>query len=119
MILDSGVATIKRGTLNPSSAGGFPTYTYTELDKSFYAEKTVSISRFYSAKSQSRQADLLIEIIRNGSIMPDDICEISSYVDNGISGTYKIIQVQHVLDEDNLPKTDLTLERLDGVHDDY
>ena len=33
------------------------------------------------------------------------------------TGTYKIIMVQQVTDEDGLPATDLTLERIEGIEE--
>lgn len=114
MLLDSGKATIRRG-INTAPAGAKPVYQYTDFFESYYGEKTVGINRFYAAKAHDDQADFLIEIQRNGGIRTSDVCYLTPFMDAPSTGVYKIIQVQHVFDEDHLPKTDLTLERIDGV----
>lgn len=114
MLLDSGIATIRRSH-NTAPAGDMPVYEYTDFFESYYGEKTVGINRYYAAKAHDDQADFLIEIQRNGGIRTSDICYLSPFMDAPATGMYKILQVQHVFDEDNQPKTDLTLERIDGV----
>lgn len=114
MLLDSGIATIRR-SVNVAPAGDKPMYALTDFFESYYGEKTVGINRFYAAKAHDDRADFLIEIQRNGGIRTSDVCYLSPFMDAPATGVYKIIQVQHVFDEDNLPKTDLTLERIDGV----
>ena len=49
-----------------------------------------------------------------GSITADR-CELASYMDTGVSGFYKILQVQHLNNEDGLPVTYLTLERIEAI----
>lgn len=114
MLLDSGEAAIWRrdGETEP---GAMPTDDYsTELFKSCYGEKTVGFSRYWTAQAHDRKANLLIEIQRCGKVDTADRCELVSYMDDGADGWYSIIQVQHVTNEDGLPMTDLTLERIDG-----
>lgn len=114
MLLDSGVATIwRRG--EASEPGTMPMEEYTaELFKSYYGDKTVGFARYWTAQAHDRKASLLIEIQRCGAIDTADRCELESVTDTGASGMYSIIQVQHVTNEDGLPMTDLTLERIDG-----
>lgn len=50
--------------------------------------------------------ELVARIWRNEDISTQDIAQIE-----GESGFYKIQQVQHVLDDDQMPVTDLSLER--------
>lgn len=115
MELDAGIATILRGR-NTAGNGEMPNIVYdTQIFKSYYAEKTVGITRFYTAQSNGSQADLLIEIQRCGSIRPSDICRLQSFYDSGISGDYVVIQPQQVINEDNLPATDLTLQRIEPI----
>lgn len=114
MRLDNGLATIKRGTYSASSAS-MPSVVWTEIYTSYYGEKTVGINRYYAALDHDDRADLIIEIQRNGGITTADQCVLDSLTDSGTSGTYKIIQVQHVLDDDGNPMTDLTLERVSGI----
>lgn len=116
MLRDSGVAVIW-GPHNTAAPGDKPKLTYTEyLGAHYYGEKTVGISRYYTAKAHNDRADLLIQIDRLPQISTAHRCQLSpsGYVPD--SAWYRILQVQHLLDEDGLPVTDLTLERIDA-HD--
>lgn len=115
MVLDAGIATVLRGH-DIAENGQMPNVVYDiEITKSYYAEKTVGIQRFYAAKSNDNQADLMIEIQRCGSVRTSDICRLEAFYDSGVSGDYVVVQAQHVLNEDNLPMTDLTLQRIDPI----
>lgn len=118
MDLNGGIATILRGH-NAADNGDPVDMVYDiEIMKSYYGEKTVGIQRFYTAKSYDGQADLLVEIQRCGGILANtDVCRLESFYDSGISGTYKILQAQHVLDENGTPMTDLTLQRIDPIEE--
>lgn len=117
MLLDSGIATIWRGT-NTAPAGDMPVIEYTiQFFQSYYGDKTVGINRYWTAMAHDDRADLLVEIQRNSGISTADRCEISPVLDIESAGMYKIIQVQHLLDEDGQPVTDLTLERIHAIDD--
>ncbi len=108
------IAVIWQGR-NISPAGSKPVIVYDqEYYKSYYGNKTVGISRYWTAKAQDDRADLLIEIQRN-SEFPPDRCQLYPSLDAADAGYYKILQVQQITDEDGQPVTDLTLERLDAV----
>ena len=113
MLLNDGKATVSRRT-NTASAGSMPIYNDVPFYESMFGNKTVGISRYWTAKANDRQADLLIQVQRNGAIRVNNICELESFKDDGLSGAYEIIQVQHLVDEDGLEKTDLTLERIEN-----
>lgn len=115
MELNDGIATILRGQ-NTAKNGDMPNIEYTlEVFKSYYGEKTVGFSRFFTAKANDSQADLLIEIQRCGEIRDSDICRLESFRDSGVSGDYVIVQAQSVLDDDERPMTDLTLQRIEPI----
>ena len=115
MIRDSGIATVWRGR-NTAPAGAKPVMVCDQkIVADYYGEKTVGIQRFYTARAQNARADLLVEIDRCGRILPDDRCQLESASNGADTGLYKIIQVQHLTDEDSLPVTDLTLERIDSI----
>ena len=115
MVLDAGIVTILRGH-DIAENGEMPHVVYDiQIFQSYFAEKTVGISRFYAAKSNDSQADLLLEIQRCGMIRPSDVCRVQSFVDSGISGDYVVLQAQQILNDDNLPATDLTLQRIDPI----
>ena len=113
MLLDQGIVKIRRRK-NISPAGNKPVYEYEDYFESYYGEKTVGINRYWAAKAHDDQADFLIEIQRNGGIRTSDVCILEPFMDAPATGTYRIIQVQHVFDENQLPMTDLTLERIDA-----
>lgn len=118
MTLDSGVATVWRGR-NAAPAGALPNYVYDKkITSSYYADKTVGLQRFWTAKAHDDRADLLVEIERCSAISAaEDQCEIAPYMDLDAAGMYKILQVQQVTDNDGLPKTDLTLQRIEVIMD--
>lgn len=90
--------------------------SYTQkLYRGYYGEKTVGINRFYTAKAHDDRADLLIQISRCPEISTADRCALRCYGRGKGKIYYKILQVQHVTDEDGLPATDLTLERIDSI----
>lgn len=115
MLLDSGVAVVWRGH-NTAPAGSLPKPVFDQqYFRSYYGDKTVGIARFYTAKGQNDRADLLVEIERNAGISTADRCELLPAFDAAAAGYYKILQVQHVTNEDGQPATDLTLERIDAI----
>lgn len=114
MNLDSGVVTIY-APVNTAKKGDLPVLSYTEeVFKSYYADRTVGINRFYKAKDFDNQADLLIRISRKG-ISTACRCLLEPYLDIKLKGFYKILMVQHVIDEDGQPATELTLERIESL----
>lgn len=115
MLLGDGIATIWRGR-NSASAGSMPSIVYdVKLAASYYGDKTVGVTRYWTAKAHDDRADLLIEIQRCAKVSTADRCQVEPCGDTGAAGMYKIIQVQHVVDADGLPMTDLTLERLEAL----
>lgn len=117
MRLDAGIATICRGQ-NTAQNGEMPNIQYNKkIFESYYAEKTVGVTRFRTAQANNVRADVLIEIQRCGAITTEDICTVQAFDDAGISGTYKIVQVQNVWDENGLQMTDLTLQRIEPIEE--
>lgn len=113
MILDEGIVTVLRRE-NISGTGDMPKKQEKEVYRSFYGERTVGISRFYSARQTNDRVDLLIRVIQppvSVKIHADDVCELSA---DGMR--YRIVQVQNLRDEDaGQDVCDLTLEMIDGV----
>ena len=108
MRLDEGIVIIKR-QINIAEPGEMPEYRWDEIWKSYYAEKTVGYNRYYIAHAQDDRIDRLIEVQHNRNISTAiDRAEI-----DGIP--YRIVTVQQVTNEDGLPMTDLTLERIEGL----
>ena len=116
MLLNSGTAVIFRGR-NAAPPGGKPKIIYdTKITAEYYGEKTVGISRYWTAKAHDARADLLIELPLLPDVTEADRCKLYPYF-GPTGGTYKIVQVQHVTDDDGQPCTDLTLERIGGIDD--
>lgn len=113
MLLDSGVISIKRVTSN-ANAGGLPSEVYEEVFKSCYGEKTVGINRYFTAKAADVQIDMLIEVQRFRALTTD-VVDLTSMTEPELNGRYAIIQVQQIDDEDGLPVTDLSLNKIEGV----
>ncbi len=114
MNLDSGVAAIYE-PVNVAQKGDIPKLTYTkEKFKSYYADETVGVNRYYKAKDHDDQTDLLIRIERKG-ISTACRCKLEPYLDAELGGWYKILQVQHITDENNQPATKLSLERIENL----
>lgn len=116
MILDAGIATILRRE-NISGTGDMPKKQEKEVYRSFFGERTVGISRFYSARHTNDRIDLLIRVIQppvSVKIHADDVCFLSK--DNM---RYRIVQVQYMHDEDaGQDVCDLSLELITGGADD-
>lgn len=110
MLLSDGIVTIYRQEIT-SSPGDMPKYEWIPFWRSYFGNKTVGITRYYTAMEHNDQVDLLIEVQRNTKISAaTDRAEI-----DGIY--YRITQVQHLLDDDGLPMTDLSLERIGALDD--
>ena len=83
-MLDSGVLTAWRGA-NKAPAGGMPVMEYEQVWGSYYENRTIGVTRYYTAQQ------------------------------HGDRNAYRVTQKQDVIDDDGLPATDLTLERDDGL----
>lgn len=113
-LLDSGVLTVWRGQ-NTAPAGGMPTESYSQFYQGYYGEKSVGITRWYTAQQHGDRPDIVVQIQRTYGIKTGtDIVTLSPFTHEE-AGAYKIVQIQQVWNAENLPMTDLTLERDDGI----
>lgn len=118
MLLNDGIAKILRCE-NNAKPGQLPKPLWgTQVFASYYGNKTVGVQRYWTAAAHDDRADLLIEIQRCAAISTADHCVLQPVLDEAVAGVYKIIQVQHLLDEDGQPVTDLTLERIESIDTD-
>ena len=109
MILDSGkltVCTLK----NTAKKGDMPKNRLEKGNWHFYKERTIGYNRQYAAMGVNQRIDMLARIWQDRTIRADMYALIEDE-------QYRITVVQHLLNEDNLPVTDLTLERLDDLYD--
>ena len=114
MPLDSGILTVWRG-INNSPPGSMPVMQYHQICQEYYGEQTVGITRWYTAQQHGDRPDIVAQIPRRYDLkVGTDRVTLApfAYVD---SGSYKINQIQQVISPENLPMTNLTLERDDGI----
>lgn len=113
---DSGTLTLQRGT-NTAPPGEAPSMKFLPVWGSYYEARTVGLQRYYTAKEHADQADAVVRVPRYYGISAASDRVVLAPVDHKDTGAYKVLQVQHVDDDDGLPATDITLERtgdLDG-----
>lgn len=87
---------------NIASAGDMPKDGLTFKVRLRYKERTVGISRFWTAKQEQAEIELLLRVQERRDINTKDVAIVGGK-------QYKIVQVQHIED---LPVMDLSLERL-------
>jgi hypothetical protein len=98
------------GITNTASLGDMPKEGLLYGSSYWYEEKTVGVTRFYAALKTDVNLEMVIRIWRDKAIDTSQICIIDEI-------QYKIIQVQHGVNEDGLEITDLSLERLGEAYD--
>lgn len=113
MILDRGIAEVWRESASTPS-GSMPKVPKQKVFSSYYGERTVGFTRYFTALAHDDQIDLLVRIQRFGVTTADKII-LQPVTEDGTAGTYNVVQVQHITDEDGLLMTDLSLERTEGV----
>ena len=90
--------------------------TYKQIWGAYYQDRTIGIQRWYTAQQHGDRPDCLVRVPRTWELSTATdrvILEPFGWQDNG--GAYRIVQIQQVMDEADLPVTDLTLERDDGI----
>lgn len=95
--------------------GRMPVWEWKRIFSEYYEEKTVGITRYWTAFAHDQRADLLITINGDPGITTDE--RVKLFPDSRPGGWFKILQVQHLRNEDGLPVTDLTLSRLGDGYD--
>lgn len=111
MTYDDGVVILCELKDTNEVAGGMPAMYLIPVEWLFYAERTVGYGRQYAAFGANQQVDMLIRTWRT------DMARIGMYAVIENKNQYRIDNVQHLLDEDGLKVTDLTLRRLDKLYD--
>lgn len=109
MILDAGIAEILRRTSDDPD-GNLPSDRKEVIYRSYYGERTIGITRYYTAKQNNVRVDKLIRILRHEpgiEILTDDLCRISDHM------VYRIVQAQYLRDEESgADCIDISLERI-------
>ena len=113
-LLDAGVLTVWRGA-NTAPPGSMPAMQYTQVYQGAYGEKTVGITRWYTGQQHGDRPDMVVQIQRTyGLRVGTDLVTLAPYTHQD-AGPYKINQIQQVVNAEDLPMTDLTLQREDGI----
>lgn len=116
---DDGIVVIK-AEVDASEPGGMPKKELVEMSRHMFQERTIGITRQYAAKSVDEQVDRLVRIWEDRRIHIGMMAEITERLPFGyeeVTEQYRIDNVQHLLNDDGLKVTDLTLKRLEDLYD--
>lgn len=94
-------------TENIAQAGEKPIVGLKLKSSHYFGYETIGLTRHYAAKQAKILISELIHVWQDRGIKPEDIC----ILEDGLQ--YKCELVQHVLNEEGLPITRITLERLE------
>lgn len=106
---DDGIVKIYELT-NSGANGLMPRMTKVLHSQHFFEYRTVSFRRYFERSGVNMQVDHVIRIWEDRTLKTNMIRLIGS-------DYYRIIQVQHMFDEDNLRVTDLSLERVSDLEE--
>jgi len=98
---------------NDKPAGLMPAGYLVPVADVYFGERMVGYNRFYAAAGVNEQIDLMIRTWR----LP--CAKIGMYAvlsQSENDGQYRITNVQHLLDDDGLKVTDLTLSRVEDFY---
>lgn len=108
MTYDDGVLKIYR-LVNDAQPGMMPKMREDIVEKTCYGERTVGATRYYNAQQANMQVDILVRVPRTYKAQTGDRVRLYPYSHEPSELPYLVIQVQQVMDEENLPATDLSL----------
>lgn len=112
-MFDAGVVTIC-GLKNTAAKGAMPKEELSAVAASMFEERAVGYGRYYAAQGVNERIDMVIRIWRCTE------CRIGMYAvlsQSENDGQYRIGNVQHLTDKQELKVTDLTLTRLEKNYD--
>lgn len=110
MTYDDGLMTICRLEYPPNQ-GQMPKAQLQELWRHFYGARTIGYGRYYAAQGVNQQIDMLVRVWADPNI------QIGMYAVLETGEQYRIDNVQHLLDDDGLKVTDLTLRKVDDLYE--
>lgn len=82
---------------------------------SYYENRTIGVTRYYTAQQHGDRADVMVRVHRTYEIRPAEDKIILNPYDHEDGNVYRVTQKQDVIDDNGLPATDLTLERDEGI----
>lgn len=111
--MDAGVLTLCE-LVNTADAGRMPVQKLNAVACGYYEDRLVGYNRYFAAAGVNEQVDLMTRVWR----MPCARAGMYAVLSCGENdGQYRIVQVQHLLNDDGLKITDLTLQRLDEKYE--
>lgn len=106
---DDGILKIYEVT-NTAANGYMPSYTKTLVSSHFFEFRTVGYGRYFDAAGVNERVDLVCRIWEDRNIHNDYVVLLNGEY-------YRIVQIQHLFDDDNLRVTDLSLERISDIEE--
>lgn len=108
-MMDAGI--IRVYSTKNSNRGGAPVRALDALKlEAWFEDRSVGMSRYYAARQANVAVDRIARVWRADGINVQDVVVIDG-------AQYLIQQVQQAFDQDEMPVTDITLERLVDVYD--
>ncbi len=110
-MLDRGILCVCTLT-NTAANGAMPVEQLTPLSRHCYEERAIGYGRQYAAKGVNEQVDLLARIWYDGAVRIGMIVYLED-----TNEQFRIDNVQHLIDDNGLRVTDLTLSRMEDYYD--
>jgi len=105
MTFDDGILKIFN-TKDIAEPGMKPHIALFEKGKYYFGFENIGVTRHYAAKQAKSRISNIVHILQDRNITSEDIC----ILEDGLQ--YKCDLVQHTKDDDGIPITRITLERL-------
>ena len=96
---------------NTAAKGLMPKEQLVKTGEEYYGSRVIGYNRQYAALGADQRIDELVRIWRNNQVRANHY----AVLEDGLQ--YRINIVQHLLDDDGLEVTDLTLVRLEENYD--
>lgn len=96
---------------NTAAKGMMPKEQLVKIGEEYYGSRVIGYNRQYAALGADQRIDELVRIWRNNQVRANHY----AVLEDGLQ--YRINFVQHLLDDDGLEVTDLTLVRLEENYD--
>ena len=106
---DDGILDIYELTNNARN-GLMPSWTKTLVSSHYFEYRTVGYHRYFTAQGINSQIDLVCRIWEDRSIKNNQVALLNGEY-------YRIVQIQHLYDDDFLRVTDLSLERVSNLEE--
>lgn len=112
-MFDAGLVTICE-LRNVAQPGRMPVNGLVPITAAYFGARTVGYNRYYAAQGVNQDIALLIRVWRCPAVKVGMYAVLSMSENDG---QYRITNVQHLLDDDGLKVTDITLSALEENYD--